>query len=168
MDIKLIATDIDGVWTDGGMYYDNLGGEFKKFSVYDGGGVLLAHAMNIPVCIMTGEQTQIVERRAEKLKIDYLFQGQKNKLETLKGLCEELKIDLKEVAYIGDDFNDIEVIKAVGFSAMPASTPDIFVKYADVILSKNGGEGVFREFVEKILENQNMLSIAIDRILGSK
>ena len=77
---KLILTDIDGVWTDGGMYYDQTGNEWKKFHTYDSAGVLLAHECNIPVGIITGENTEIVQRRAEKLKIDYLFQGVKNQL----------------------------------------------------------------------------------------
>lgn len=74
---KLILTDIDGVWTDGGMYYDQTGNEWKKFNTYDSAGVLLAHKYQIPVGIITGEETKIVQRRAEKLKIDFLYQGVK-------------------------------------------------------------------------------------------
>jgi 3-deoxy-D-manno-octulosonate 8-phosphate phosphatase (KDO 8-P phosphatase) len=84
MKIKLVATDIDGVWTDGGMYYDNTGNEFKKFNVNDGAGVLLLKKLNIPVCIITGEETEIVKRRADKLKVDYLFQAAGNKYEIIK------------------------------------------------------------------------------------
>ena len=82
----LIMTDIDGVWTDGGMYYDQTGNEWKKFHTYDSAGVLFAHRLGIPVAILTGEDTFIVQRRAEKLKIDYLFQGVKNKLQTAQQL----------------------------------------------------------------------------------
>ena len=88
---KLILTDIDGVWTDGGMYYDETGNEWKKFHTYDSAGVLFAHENNIPVGILTGEKTNIVQRRAEKLKIDFLFQGVKNKLEVAHQLCEKLR-----------------------------------------------------------------------------
>ena len=107
MNIKLILTDIDGVWTDGGMYYDQTGNEWKKFHTYDSAGVLFAHKKNIPVGIITGENTVIVQRRADKLKVDYLFQGVKNKLEVVIQLCEDLNIKLENVAYIGDDINDI-------------------------------------------------------------
>lgn len=112
---KLILTDIDGVWTDGGMYYDQTGNEWKKFHTYDSAGVLLAHKFNIPVGIITGEQTEIVRRRAEKLKVDFLFQGVENKLVIVVRLAKDLKISLADIAYIGDDINDVEVLQAVGF-----------------------------------------------------
>ena len=148
---KLILTDIDGVWTDGGMYYDQTGNEWKKFHTYDSAGVLYAHQNEIPVGIITGEDTEIVARRAAKLKIDYLFQGVKNKLEVAENLCKELNISLDEVAYIGDDLGDIELLKNVGISATPNSAPEYVKKYSQMVMTKNGGEGVFREFVEKIL-----------------
>ena len=148
---KLILTDIDGVWTDGGMYYDQTGNEWKKFHTYDSAGVLFAHQNEIPVGIITGEDTEIVARRAAKLKIDYLFQGVKNKLEVAENLCKELNISLDEVAYIGDDLGDVELLKNVGISATPNSAPDYIKKYSQMVMTKNGGEGVFREFVEKIL-----------------
>ncbi len=148
---KLILTDIDGVWTDGGMYYDQTGNEWKKFHTYDSAGVLFAHQNEIPVGIITGEDTVIVARRAVKLKIDYLFQGVKNKLEVAENLCKELNISLDEVAYIGDDLGDIELLKNVGISATPNSAPEYVKKYSQMVMTKNGGEGVFREFVEKIL-----------------
>ena len=148
---KLILTDIDGVWTDGGMYYDQTGNEWKKFHTYDSAGVLFAHQNEIPVGIITGEDTEIVARRAAKLKIDYLFQGVKNKLEVAENLCKELNISIDEVAYIGDDLGDIELLKNVGISATPNSAPEYIKKYSQMVMTKNGGEGVFREFVEKIL-----------------
>ena len=148
---KLILTDIDGVWTDGGMYYDQTGNEWKKFHTYDSAGVLFAHQNDIPVGIITGEDTEIVARRAAKLKVDYLFQGVRNKLEVAENLCKELNITLEDVAYIGDDLGDVELLKNVGISATPNSAPDYIKKYSQMVMTKNGGEGVFREFVEKIL-----------------
>ena len=148
---KLILTDIDGVWTDGGMYYDQTGNEWKKFHTYDSAGVLFAHQNEIPVGIITGDDTEIVARRAAKLKIDYLFQGVKNKLEVAENLCKELNISLDDVAYIGDDLGDVELLKNVGISATPNSAPEYIKKYSQMVMTKNGGEGVFREFVEKIL-----------------
>ena len=148
---KLILTDIDGVWTDGGMYYDQTGNEWKKFHTYDSAGVLFAHNYGIPVGIITSENTEIVRRRAKKLKIDYLFQGVSDKLDVTTDLCNKLNIGLSQVAYIGDDIGDINLLKAVGIAGVPANAPDYIKKLSTIPLSKCGGEGVFREFVEKIL-----------------
>ena len=148
---KLILTDIDGVWTDGGMYYDATNVELKKFNTYDSAGVLFAHNLHIPVGIITGENTQIVQRRADKLKVDYCYLGVKDKLSVVKNLCKELSITLAQVAYIGDDLNDMDVLSKVGFAGVPVSAPEYVKQLANVPLSKKGGEGVFREFVEMII-----------------
>lgn len=148
---KLVLTDIDGVWTDGGMYYDQTGNEWKKFHTYDSAGVLFCHQHNIPVGIITGEETEIVKRRAEKLKIDYLFQGVKNKLEVAENLCKELNITLDDVAYIGDDLTDVELLKKASISAAPSSAPVYIQKLVTFTTAKAGGDGAFREFVEIIL-----------------
>ncbi len=161
---KLIITDIDGVWTDGGMYYDNKGSELKKFHTYDSAGVLFAHQANIPVGIITGESTDIVKRRSEKLKIDFLYMGVSNKIEIAKSICEKLGITLKDCAYIGDDLNDINLMKEVGFSACPSSAPNYIQKIANKVLIKKGGEGAFREFVEYILDSFNMLDKILEDI----
>lgn len=147
---KLILTDIDGVWTDGGMYYDQTGNEWKKFHTYDGAGVLFAHQRGVPVGIITGEETEIVRKRAEKLNVDFLYMGVKNKLQVVASLCQQIGITLQDVAYIGDDINDIAVLESVGFSATPASAPCYIQNKADLVLNKKGGDGAFREFVEYI------------------
>lgn len=157
---KLILTDIDGVWTDGGMYYDSTHIEMKKFNTYDGAGVLFAHHLGIPVGIITGEDTQIVQRRADKLKVDYCFLGCKDKVIIAKNLCEELNINLSDVAYIGDDLNDIQLLKLVGWAGVPSSAPNYVKLLATVKLNKRGGEGVFREFVEKIIGEQILANLA--------
>lgn len=165
---KLILTDIDGVWTDGGMYYDQTGNEWKKFHTYDSAGVLLAHKFGIPVGIITGEDTEIVNRRAKKLKVDYLFQGVKNKLEVVESIAKQLNISLSDIAYIGDDINDIAVLKCAGFAGVPASAPEYIRTLATVPLQKKGGEGVFREFVERIIlegkSPQEILNVYISNI----
>lgn len=153
---KLILTDIDGVWTDGGMYYDQTGNEWKRFSTYDGGGIVLAHQHNIPVGIITGEDTKIVERRAEKLKADYLFQGISDKLMIAKRVCDELNIQLSDVAYIGDDFADIPLLKASGFSGAPKNAVAEVKKSVNYVCSIEGGKGAFREFVMKIFEGKRL------------
>lgn len=148
---KLILTDIDGVWTDGGMYYDCNDLELKKFNTYDSAGVLFAHNLGIPVGIITGENTTIVKRRAEKLNVDYCFLGIKDKLATAHKLCEELNITMREIAYIGDDLNDMQLLKQVGWAGVPSSAPQYIQDISTISLKKKGGEGVFREFVETIL-----------------
>jgi YrbI family 3-deoxy-D-manno-octulosonate 8-phosphate phosphatase len=158
---KLVLTDIDGVWTDGGMYYDQTGNEWKKFNTSDSAGVLFCKAMNIPVGIITAESTEIVSRRAAKLKVDYLFQGVKKKLDVATKLCIELGINLADVAYIGDDLGDIALLKAVGLSCSPANAPHYVKKHVHLITKKGGGEGAFREFVEEIMLENNCL----DKIL---
>ena len=156
---KLILTDIDGVWTDGGMYYDQTGNEWKKFNTSDSAGVLFAHRLNIPVGIITGEETQIVARRSDKLHVDYLFQNSKDKLAITQTLCEELHITLKDVAYIGDDIGDMSLLKQVGYAGVPASAPDYVRALGNVPLTKKGGEGVFREFVEKIIGKERIMEL---------
>jgi 3-deoxy-D-manno-octulosonate 8-phosphate phosphatase (KDO 8-P phosphatase) len=165
MTIKLVLTDIDGVWTDGGMYYDQTGNEMKKFNTSDSAGVVFLRLLEIPMGIITGENTEIVQRRADKLKITCLFMGLRNKLEVAGKLCEELNISLQEVAFIGDDLNDAMLLKAVGFSAIPANAPSYMENYAKLRLTKNGGEGAFREFVEVILQKENLLDTAIQKYL---
>ncbi len=154
---KLILTDIDGVWTDGGMYYDQTGNEWKKFHTYDSAGVLWCKKHNIPMGIITGEETEIVKRRAEKLKVDYLYQGIGAKLPIVKSICNELNITLDDVAYIGDDLNDIEVLKNVGITAAPANAPEYIKELVGFVTIKAGGEGAFREFVEHILPIKEFL-----------
>jgi len=164
--IKLVLTDIDGVWTDGGMYYDQNGNEWKKFNTSDSAGVLFLRLLDIPLGIITGESTEIVFRRAAKLNIPELHMGVKNKLKLAKSLCEKYKITLKEVAYIGDDINDIAMLDSVGFSACPANAPDYVKSHATLVLKKDGGEGAFREFVEYILEDEGLFDKALELYLN--
>lgn len=165
---KLIMTDIDGVWTSGGMYYDQSGNELKKFNTSDSAGVLFAKALQIPLAIITGEDTEIVARRARKLKIDYLYQGISNKTKVASRICKELGIDLSETAYIGDDIGDIALLRKVGFSCAPNNASDYVKIEADYITKKNGGQGAFREFVEEILNrnDQYLLSSVIEEFVN--
>lgn len=151
---KLILTDIDGVWTDGGMFYDQTGNEWKKFNTADSAGVLFAKKLNIPVGIITGEDTEMVKRRADKLKVEFLYQGISDKLLVVNNICDLLKISLDEVAYIGDDIGDLEVLKSVGVSSSPSNSPEYIKKHVDYVTVKRGGEGAFREFVEWMIEKE--------------
>lgn len=162
---KLILTDIDGVWTDGGMYYGNAGEEFKKFNTSDSAGVLFSKLLGIKVGIVTGEDTQIVKNRAKKLGVELLHVGVKDKLSLVRSICVELAIELSDVAYIGDDINDLKLLKAVGFSASPENAPDYIKKEVDYVTNKRGGEGAFRDFVEHILKENNLLDKALELYL---
>ena len=152
--IKLVATDIDGVWTDAKMHYTEKGDYMKSFSTYDGMGVQLLREHNIETVIITSENSNIVLERAKKLKIKNVTIGEINKLERIKKICSDKKIDLSEVAYIGDDINDIEVLKAVGFSALVSNSPIKEKIRVDYITTRKGGDGAFREFVDLILEEK--------------
>lgn len=160
---KLVITDIDGVMTDGGMYYTAEGDIMKRFSVKDGWGVIFLRKLNIPLAIMTGENTQIVAKRAEKLKIEYYFLGVKNKVEKAEELCRKLGITLHEVAFIGDDINDLGLLRKVGFSCSPSNTPEYIKKEVNYVTSAHGGYGAFREFVEKILADNGILEEVIEK-----
>jgi len=155
--IKLFLTDVDGVLTDAGMYYTENGDELKKFNTHDGMAFQLLREAGIKTGIITSENTKLVERRAEKLKVDFLYQGKQygGKLAAAKAICKELKITLDEVAYIGDDINCYELLSNVGIAACPKNA---FRKIKSIfgihILTKNGGEGVFREFVETIIDKK--------------
>ena len=152
MEIKLIGTDVDGTLTDAGMYYTIDGEVMKKFNTHDGMGLKLCQAAGIKTAILTSENTQIVAKRAEKLKIDYLFQGMKCKLEVIKKLCEELNIGLENVAYIGDDINDFDILSAVGLKACPADALPKIKNIPDIkIMSLKGGEGAVREFIDEYI-----------------
>ncbi len=151
-DIKLFMSDVDGVLTDAGMYYSENGDELKKFCTHDGMGIKLLKEKGVKVGIITTEDRQLNRNRANKLKLDYHFHGETNKLETIKNLCKELNISLSEVAYIGDDVNDFELLSAVGLAACPANSVEKIKNIPNIIhLTKKGGEGAVREFIEMIL-----------------
>lgn len=163
---KLVLTDIDGVWTDGGMYYGESGDEFKKFNTSDSAGVLLLASLGVPTGIVTGERTRLVERRAMKLNIPYLYQGVSDKLECARRLCARLDMSLDQVAFIGDDLGDIHLLAAVGMSGCPANAPSYVKAVAKMETKRSGGEGAFREFVEHLLEQAGMLELALRVVIG--
>lgn len=152
--IKLFLSDIDGTLTDGGMYYSENGDELKKFNTRDGMGMGMLREKGIKVGIITSEDRELNQRRADKLKLDFFYQGKKNggKLAVAKEICEQMGITLQEVAYIGDDVNCIELLSAVGLAACPADA-DARVKAIPGIhvMTKKGGEGCVREFCETIV-----------------
>jgi 3-deoxy-D-manno-octulosonate 8-phosphate phosphatase (KDO 8-P phosphatase) len=149
-----VATDIDGVWTDAKMYYTKDGDYMKAFSTYDGMGASELMKANYTVMIMTSENTEIVKQRAEKLGIDLVFQGGGEKLDKLQKVCDEMGITLDNVAYIGDDLNDLNVLKNVGLSAMPPNSPILNIISPDFITTRSGGNGAFRDLADLILSQK--------------
>jgi 3-deoxy-D-manno-octulosonate 8-phosphate phosphatase (KDO 8-P phosphatase) len=152
--IRLFATDVDGVLTDAGMYYAESGDEWKKFNTRDGMGIKLLQRAGIITAIVTQERTKLVARRAEKLAIPELHQGVMDKLLLVSEMAVRHGLTLSQVAYIGDDINDLEALKAVGFSATPADGMPQVAAAVDYICQKKGGEGAVREIIEMILEAQ--------------
>ncbi|MDD4217847.1 MAG: N-acylneuraminate cytidylyltransferase [Bacteroidales bacterium] len=152
--IKLFLSDVDGVLTDAGMYYSEKGDELKKFNTYDGMGFKILQEKGIKVGIITGEDRELNRARANKLQLDFDFHGDKNKLETITKLCMETKINLSEIAYIGDDINDFELLSKVGLAACPANAVQKIKDIPGIIqLAKKGGEGAVREFAEMIMSD---------------
>ena len=149
----MLLTDCDGCLTDGGMYYSENGDELKKFSTQDGLGFRLIRQKGIICGIVTGENTKLVKRRAEKLKLEILKMGIHDKLTTVKEICEEYHISMDEVAYIGDDVNDIELLRAAGFSASVPNAMEEVKEAVDFVTVRPGGSGAVREVIEYILKN---------------
>ena len=150
-EIKLFLTDCDGCLTDGGMYYSENGDELKKFNTRDGMGFRLLREKGIITGIITSESVDLNRRRAEKLKLDILEAGCKDKVSAVKRICEEHGIDLQNVCYIGDDINDIELLKIVGYGCAPADAMTEAKEVSKYVTTAKGGEGVIREVVRKIV-----------------
>lgn len=149
--IKMLLTDCDGCLTDGGMYYSENGDELKKFSTLDGMGFGLMREHGVICGIITGENTKLVQRRAEKLKLDVLKMGVQNKFATVQELCVEKGISLEEVAYIGDDINDRELLEQVGFSASVPDALQEIQNIVDYVAVRQGGNGAVRDVIEHLL-----------------
>lgn len=153
--IKMFLTDCDGCLTDGGMYYTENGDEIKKFSTLDGMGISLLKEKGIITGIITGETTHIVERRARKLKIDEVHQGIKNKLEIVDQLCKKYGITREEIAYVGDDINDLDVLCNIGFACTVNSAQRAVKERVDYVSPYKGGEGAVRDIIERILHEKS-------------
>ena len=152
--IKLVGTDIDGVWTDSKMYVTPNGEWMKAFSTYDGMATAMLKENGIIVAILTGENSDVVISRAEKLQIDEVYVDEHEKLKRLTYLTKKYDITMDEVAYIGDDVNDLEVLKVVGISALAGNSPIQDQFTPDYVTTRHGGNGAFREFADIILNAQ--------------
>ena len=149
--IKLLATDVDGTLTDGGMYYTTKGDVMKKFHARDGMGVNLLKRRNIPTVLITKEMNSINKKWAKNMNIKKVYEGVREKEKLVKILCNQFKVRSGEICYIGDDVNDIELMKNIGLSACPADANYIVKKESDMILKTQGGKGALREVADLIM-----------------
>lgn len=153
--IKLVLTDCDGVLTDTGVYYSNRGEEMKRFSIRDGMGVeRLKKLVGIETGIVTGELSLSVKKRAEKLKIKELHLGVKNKVDALHKMLKRKNLRMENIAFIGDDVNDLEILKVVALAGCPGDAINEVKKISDYICKSRGGFGAFREFAELIIKEK--------------
>jgi 3-deoxy-D-manno-octulosonate 8-phosphate phosphatase (KDO 8-P phosphatase) len=151
-DIKFLGLDVDGTLTDGGMYYTESGEEFKRFDTKDGRGIIELQKRGVKVGLLSsGFKTKIIEGRSKTLGLEKFYVGTDPKIDILQQWCKDMAIDMKEVAYIGDDINDRDIINAVGFSACPADAMPSIKQIVDVVLTNKGGYGCVREFIEEYL-----------------
>ena len=153
--IKLVITDVDGVLTDGGMYYSEKGEILKKFNAKDGMGVEILSQYKIKTILLTRENSNIVKKRGRKIKTAATYIGILNKKSQLKKISKKFKVPLTRIAYIGDDLNDLEIMKLVGFAAMPSDGIKDLRKIVYYVCKNNGGHGAFREIADLIVLSQH-------------
>jgi len=149
--IKLLVLDVDGTLTDGGIYVDGSGNELKRFDIQDGMGLVLLRQNAVKVAIISGRYSEATALRAKELKIEMLFNGTLNKLELLKKISDELNLDKDEIAYAGDDVNDVECIEWSGLGIAVANARPSVKDCADMVTSARGGYGAVREICDKII-----------------
>jgi len=153
--IKIILTDVDCVLTDGGMYYTENGDIMKKFHTRDGMGVALLRKEKISTIIITKEKTKFVKLWAKKMKIEKLYDGIQKKEDLVNEICNHYNVKSEELAYIGDDVNDVALLKKVGLSATPADGIPKVKKNCDFVCKLKGGEGAFRELADLVLQSKD-------------
>jgi 3-deoxy-D-manno-octulosonate 8-phosphate phosphatase (KDO 8-P phosphatase) len=163
--IKLLILDVDGVLTDGKITYTESGEEIKSFNVKDGLGIKLLQKAGIEIAIISGRKSKVTEIRANELGIEKIFQGIADKKEIFNELINELKITKEETAFIGDDFNDVLLLKEVGYSATVLNSPNELKEIVDVVINAKGGEGAVRIFIENILKRNNQWKNIINTYL---
>ncbi len=164
--IELLVLDVDGTMTDGGVYYDATGNELKKFAIKDGAGIVAARAAGVRVMICTGRECEAVRRRAADLHIDYVFQNVKDKAAFLREFMAGQGLAREQVAYCGDDWNDLSAMALCGFVACPADAAAAVAERADFVGCKKGGEGAVREAIEEFLGREGRLEEALHRAFG--
>jgi len=157
--IKLLVLDVDGVLTDGLLYYDRSGEHLKRFNVRDGQGIKLAQSYNIEVAIISGRECEIVKNRTSELGINHVFQHCYDKAKKIRELANQLQINLGEIAYIGDDILDVPPMEIVGLPICPKDAHPSVLSQAKLITEANGGYGCVREVIDLILKEQGKITL---------
>ena len=155
--IRLMAFDVDGVMTDGGLYFSDSGEEFKRFNSLDGHGLKMLRASGVEVAIITGRTSRCVEARARNLGVTHVFQGVEYKLEAMVELLNRLKLQRDAAAYMGDDVVDLTVMRHVGLAISVPESPLLVHKYSHYVTQRSGGHGAVREACELIMSAQGTL-----------
>jgi 3-deoxy-D-manno-octulosonate 8-phosphate phosphatase (KDO 8-P phosphatase) len=163
--IKLLAMDVDGVLTDGSLYFGNSGEEIKAFSILDGLGIKLLRDAGIKPAIITGRSSALLLRRAAELKIELIYQGREDKLIALEELRADLNLEMDEIAYVGDDLPDLSAIRQAGLGVTVANGHHFVARHADWQTNAAGGQGAIREVCELILKAQGKLNTALEQYL---
>ncbi|WP_243557317.1 KdsC family phosphatase [Priestia megaterium] len=166
--IKLIVLDVDGVLTDGSLYIGSNQVEYKRFNTQDGMGITLAHYAGLKTAIITGRKSEAVTKRAAELKINYVYQGISNKLEVLSELLIELGLTVDEICYMGDDINDLPILKTVGISFAPDNAVELVKESVDNVTKHSGGNGAVREMIEVILQQQTNFEELVHEFIYGK
>ena len=167
MQTKLLVLDVDGTLTDGGLYLDSTGNETKKFSVKDGAGLVIARTAGIKVMILTGRESEPVRRRAAELHLDYCVQNCKNKAAYLTDFLAQQGLNGQEVAYVGDDWNDMAAMTLCRFVACPADAAPEVKAIAHYVCPQKGGGGAVRGAVEKLLKDAGLFEQAVNQAFGA-
>lgn len=166
--IRYLILDVDGTLTDGGVYYDATGNELKKFAIKDGAGLVLARAAGIRTVICTGRESAAVRRRAADLKITDVYQNVSDKASFLRDFMQQNGCDAQQVAYCGDDLNDLAAMALCGFVACPADAAPEVRAAADYVCPQAGGAGAVRGAVEAILRQDGRWQAAVQAAFGAK
>lgn len=161
MNICAVVLDVDGTLTDGSIYYDNFGNEIKKFNTRDAAGIFAAKQVGIKIIVLTGRVSKAVERRMQDLKVDWIEQGVHNKRKRLIEIMSERNWGAENIAYIGDDLNDLPAMQMCGFVACPADAAIEVRKQADYVSEYCGGNGAVRDILRKMLLEREEWSDAI-------
>ncbi len=164
--LKYLVVDVDGTMTDGGIYYDEKGNEYKKFNTRDAAGFFAARQAGIKLMVLTGRVCKATTRRMTEMKIDYVCQNIKNKEQYLKNFMAENHIAKEELGYVGDDLNDLPPMKLAGFVACPSDSCLEIKEIADYISAVKGGHGAVRDVVEHLLRESGEWEEAIAEVYG--
>ncbi|MDR5859620.1 HAD hydrolase family protein [Halomonas eurihalina] len=166
--VRLLALDVDGVLSDGRLYFQTDGNEIKAFHTLDGHGIKLVQSAGVEVALITGRDSPMVSRRADALGISHLHQGISHKLPVLRQLCEQLGIELDQVAYCGDDMPDLAAIHQAGVGISVPGAPSYIRQHADWVTERPGGHGAVREICDALLQAQGQWDAILDTYLNDR